>query len=213
MIAILIPSDDDDNELKTLDNSINSILSELVNDSISLSKQSSEIDAATAVAESTVDALIENLQVDESICKNKMQDYVKNITDYEINISKSASIETMTENPPLEQTIAEGIDLAVTIAVKSDEIEKNSPSSSTNVSIDGLKDDEEDSSTENVVNDESIAAFLPFFGADAKFSSSEKSSGDTTPIKATEHKQGDENIYTIVHDIMAAVDQLFECVF
>lgn len=230
-MQFIADDDGDDDEVKTLKNSLRSILSEPGNDV----EQSSKIDAAAAaMAESTVNAIMEHLQLDltlqsilhdENICNNhdvnaalllnlaaKSEEDAKNITDDEIDTSKSA-----TENPPLDQTIVEEIDLAVTIAMKSDEIERNlssSSSSSIDVSIDGLKDVQEDITTENASNDESIAAFMPFSGEDAKFSSSEMSSGhSTTPMKAMEHHHGEENICSIVHGIMEAVDQLFECVF
>lgn len=236
-----------------LNNSIKSISSsELINDSIALSKvengcdeieqQSSEIDAAAAfVAEYTVNGIIEELQLeqvsvdlttewmlrDERICKTdekalflpnittksdlKQSEYAINITDNEIDTSKSTAIEIAAENPPLDCSITEEIGSAVKIAAKSGEIVKNT--SSTNVSINGLKDEPKDGNIDTAINDGSIAAFLPLSDIDAIFSPSGTSSGHTTPANVAEHEQATEDIHAIVHEIMASVDKLFECVF
>lgn len=155
----------------------------------------------------------ENITKDDVTTKSDSEksEYARNIADDEIDTSKSTAIETAIENPPLKQTITEEIDSDVKIVVKSDEIEKNT--SSTNVSVNGLKDEPKDDKTDNAAIDGSIAAFLPFSDVDAILSPSETSSGHTTPIQVAERVHAEENIHRIVHEIMASVDELFERVF
>lgn len=214
-------------------------LSQLENGCDGIEQQPSEIDAVIAAAEPTVNGTMENIQVeqasvdsvinsvlqDKNICKDDVkaprlsnittksepqkQEDKKDIINDGADTSKSTEIEIASKIPLFEQTIAKEIDSAIANAVKSVEIEAHT--SSTNVSINGLKDEPIYGSTDNTVVDESIAAILPFFNADTIFTPTE--SGQTTPMKTSEREQAEEEIHAIVHEIMASVDKLFECVF
>lgn len=200
--------------------------------------QPSQMDGAIAAAESVVNEIMDDLRLeqasidlaiksilrDESICKDgveapllpniidepepKKQNDARYIMDDPTDTSKLTEIEIAERIPLLEQTIVEEIDVAVANAVESVEAEKNT--SSTIVSINGLKDEPIDGNTDDsTASDESFASLLPFSDADTVVRPTE--SGQTTPMKTNECAP--ENIHAIVHEIMASVDKLFECVF
>lgn len=128
--------------------------------------------------------------------------------------SESLSNETIVENPSFQQISVNDIRLTVTKAMNLDVIEK---SSSTNMSINGSVTDEQKDASSAVNKSIPVDKAVPFVddlpnATPREIYSSKISSGHGSPSKFVEEMiEGD--VHIIVHDIMTAVDKLFECIF
>lgn len=190
------------------------ISSEQANDSILLVTQESGCDeseieqsskddvADTAVYALVVDPL-QSIQPKENICTDDVNVRFSMDIAIKSELKSGECANSITcdvpENPSFEQRIADEIHRGVTIGRKSIDIEKKALSQ--NVSNNDFED--------APANGESHAE-----NASTAGSSELLLSNRSTPTTKSTNELGEEkHIYNIVHDVMAAVDELFECFF
>lgn len=191
--------DDDDNEITPLSNSVP--FSQRQNSCEQIETESSALNPTTDAPKIVVETLISDLQLQQAIIDLAIgqDEHIRN-DDIKVPISTDMTVkfEPKTENPPVKQMIVEEIDLTVTVACEPNGFAKKA--SPKNMPNNGLENGQvnDNCETKNAANNETTPdAVLRLSDAGKCFSSSGEA----------------ENIYTIVHDVMAVVDELFECVF